>query len=149
MNANNYIDEYNTIEKALELFKNVGGIGKDNNIFVSFIDMQFISEGPRPDGYLINKTENGIWMFFLHDTGYAWTSQNINRLRIDKEQYIFFKNEEIKKVTIKNYNFIKKNIKKVCIELSDGYSFNLMIRLEEKDIPYHEKNFNQFISSYK
>ena len=145
----NYIDEYNTNEKALALFRNINCLGEYNNVFVSFIDMQVISEGPRPDGYLINQTEKGLGMYFLHDTGHAWTSQNINRLKIDKEQHIFISNEDIKKVFIKNYNFINKKVKKVCIELNGGYKFNLMIRLVEKDIPYHEENFAKFINNYK
>ena len=149
MNKVNYIDEYNTEEKALNLFRNVSGLGEYNNVFVSFNDMQVISEGRRPDGYLINQTEKGIGMFFLHDTGYAWTSQNINRLKLDKEQYISVAKEDIKKVIIKNYNFINKKVKKVCIELNGGYKFNLMIRLVEKDISYHEKNFAKFIDNYK
>lgn len=149
MTENKYIDEYNTIEKALALFNSVNGCGEYNNIFVSFIDMRVISEGPRPDGYLINQTEKGLGMFFLHDTGYAWTSQNINRLRIDKGQYIFISREDIKSITIKNYNFINSKVKKVRIVLIGGYVFDLMIRLVEKDIPYHEENFNKFINSYK
>lgn len=145
------MEEFNTIEKAKELFKSVDGLGKTNNIFVSYKDLQKNSgmvngmEYPY-EGLLINETEKGIGMFYLHQPGLVLT-QNINKMEVLKDKYFFIPKENIKKITIKKFALLNNKIKRISIETNDNRCHKIFAKIVEKNIPYQEENFMNFIKN--
>lgn len=145
------MEEFNTLEKVINLFKNVNGYGENNTIFVAYKDMQkssgMLSGMNYPyEGLLINQTENGIGMFYLQQSGLVLT-QNVEKMTLNKEQYTFIAKKDIKKITIKNYALLNSKIKRISIDVNDGRSFKLFAKLNEKNIPYQTENFANFINN--
>ena len=60
--------------------------------------------------------------------------------------YIDIKPEEIKKIKIKNEDFIYKRI---TIILNDGTKYIMNSAKEVKGVNYHQENLNKFIEIYK
>ena len=91
------MEEFNMLEKVINLFQSKGGYGSNNAIFIAYKDMRKNSglvggmEYPF-DGLLINQNENGIGMFFLKQPGLVLT-QNITKMNLDKESYLFIPKE--------------------------------------------------------
>lgn len=147
------MEEFDRIEKAIELFKGVGGYKNNNNIFVAYKDMQKSSgvvggmEYPF-EGLLINQTEDGIGMFYLKQPGLVLT-QNINKMILQKDKYVFISNNNIKNIVIKNYAIFNSKVKRITIDTNDGKSYKLFAKLNEKTIPYQNLNFTRFIESQK
>ena len=147
------MEEFNTIEKAIELFKTVNGYKNNNNIFVAYKDMQksngVVGGMEYPfEGLLINQTEDGIGMFYLKQPGLVLT-QNINKMILQKDKYIFISNDNIKNIVIKNYAILNSKVKRITIDTNDGKSYKLFAKLNEKTIPYQTINFTRFIESKK
>lgn len=147
------MEEFNTIEKAIELFKTVNGYKNNNNIFVAYKDMQksngVVGGMEYPfEGVLINQTEDGIGMFYLKQPGLVLT-QNINKMILQKDKYIFISNDNIKNIVIKNYAILNSKVKRITIDTNDGKSYKLFAKLNEKTIPYQTINFTRFIESKK
>ena len=147
------MEEFNTIEKAIELFKTVNGYKNNNNIFVAYKDMQknngVVGGMEYPfEGLLINQTEDGIGMFYLKQPGLVLT-QNINKMILQKDKYVFISNDNIKNIAIKNYAIFNSKIKRITIDTNDGKSYKLFAKLNEKTIPYQTINFTRFIESQK
>ncbi len=147
------MEEFNTIEKAIELFKTVNGYKNNNNIFVAYKDMQksngVVGGMEYPfEGVLINQTEDGIGMFYLKQPGLVLT-QNINKMILQKDKYIFISNDNIKNIVIKNYAILNSKVKRITIDTNDGKSYKLFAKLNEKTIPYQTINFTRFIESQK
>jgi len=147
------MEEFNTIEKAIELFKTVNGYKNNNNIFVAYKDVQksngVVGGMEYPfEGLLINQTEDGIGMFYLKQPGLVLT-QNINKMILQKDKYVFISNDNIKNIAIKNYAIFNSKIKRITIDTNDGKSYKLFAKLNEKTIPYQNLNFTRFIESQK
>ncbi len=142
------MEEFNTLEKVIALFKSVDGYGANNTIFVAYTDINRGGGGMNYpfDGLLINQTEKGIGMFFLQQSGMVLT-QNIAKMSLDKEHYIFIPKQDIKRITIKNYAILNPKIKRISIEVNDGRSYKLFAKLNEKNISYQTENFSRFINS--
>lgn len=145
------MEEFNTLEKVIALFKSVNGYGEDNTIFVAYKDMQkcggMVGGMNYPyDGLLINQTEKGIGMFFLQQSGMVLT-QSVTKMSLDKEHYVFIPKQDIKNITIKNYALLNSKVKRISIDVNDGRSYKLFARLNEKDISYQTENFTRFINS--
>lgn len=145
------MNEFNEIEKVKKLFNDKKCIGKENNYFIAYKDMQksngMVSGMEYPyDGLLINQTENGIGMFYLNQKGIVLT-QNISKMNLDKDSYIFISNDEIKDIKIKNFALLNSKVKRISINTQDK-SYKLFAKLEEKDIPYQKENFTKFLEKY-
>ena len=145
------MEEFNELEKVKELFNNVNGNGSENNYFVAYKDMQkssgMVSGMEYPyDGLLINMNENGIGFFYLKQSGLVLT-QNLAKMTLDKDSYTFISNDEIEKVTVKNFALLNSKVKRISIDTKDK-SYKLFAKLNEKDIPYQNSNFTKFIEKY-
>ena len=145
------MEEFNTLEKVIDLFKNENGYGEENTIFVAYKDLQksggmVNGMGYPYDGLLMNQTEKGIGMFFLQQSGMVLT-QSVAKMSLDKEHYVFIPKQDIKKITIKNYALFNSKVKRISIDVNDGRSYKLFARLNEKTIPYQEENLTKFINS--
>jgi len=145
------MEEFNMLEKVINLFQSKGGYGSNNAIFIAYKDMRKNSglvggmEYPF-DGLLINQNENGIGMFFLKQPGLVLT-QNITKMNLDKESYLFIPKENIKNIKIKNYALLNSKVKSIRIDVADGKSYKLFAKLNEKNIPYQMENFSKFINN--
>ena len=161
------MEEFNTIEKCLELFKSVNCIGEENCIFVTYKDATR-STGPTGmlggavgafaggmingmeypyDGLLINKTENGIGMFLLKQPGVVLTYK-LEKMEIQKDQFIFYKNEDIKNISVKKFALLNNKKKSIIITTNDNKKFILCADVNESRLPYHNDNFAKFIEKY-
>ena len=145
------MEEFNELEKVKELFDKVGCTGNQNNYFVAYKDMQkssgMVSGMEYPyEGLLINQTENGIGMFYLKQPGLVLT-QNLAKMKLDKDSYQFISNEDIVNVKIKNYALLNSKMKRISIDTKDK-SHKLFAKLNEKNIPYQTENFTKFIENY-
>ena len=145
------MEEFNELEKVKELFNQVKGNGKENSYFVAYKDMQkssgMVSGMEYPyDGLLINMNENGIGFFFLKQSGIVLT-QNLAKMTLAKDSYTFISNDDIKKVTIKNYALLNSKVKRISIDTEDK-SYKLFAKLNEKNITYQTENFTKFIEKY-
>lgn len=146
------MEEFNTIEKIRKLFKDVNCEGKENCYFIAYKDMTRNSgmvngmEYPY-DALLINRTENGLGVFYLQQDGIPW-KYNISKMHVDKNSYFFIKNEDIKSVIIKNWALLNSKTKRVALKLNNGKFHQLYVNLTEKLIPYQNENFAKFISIY-
>jgi hypothetical protein len=149
------MEEFNTIEKVEELFRNVNGLGENNSFFVARQDKQNVSgmvagmEYPY-DGLLINASEKGIAMFYLKAGALSGliTLANPAKMKLEKENYIFIPSDEIKGIKVKNFALLNSKTKRIEINTTDGKSHKLYARVEEKDFPYHAENFARFIEKY-
>ena len=145
------MEEIIELEKVKELFNSVNGNGSENNYFVAYKDMQkssgMVSGMEYPyDALLINMTEKGLGFFFLKQSGIVLT-QNLAKMTLDKDSYTFISNDDIKKVTVKNFALLNSKVKRISIDTNDK-SYKLFAKLNEKDIPYQTDNFTKFIEKY-
>ena len=150
------MNEFNTIEKVKELFKEIDALGKDNIFFVACQDKQKVSgavagmEYPY-DGLLINDSEKGITMFYLKASPLSglFTLSSPSKMTLDKENHIFIPSSDIKEIIIKKFALLNSKTKRIEINTIDGKSHKLYANLEEKDFPYHQENFANFITKYE
>lgn len=145
------MEEFNELEKVKVLFDSVNGNGNNNYYFIAYKDMQkssgMVSGMEYPyDGLLINMNENGIGFFYLKQAGLVLT-QNLAKMTLDKDSYTFISNDEIEKVTVKNFALLNSKVKRISIDTKDK-SYKLFAKLNEKDIPYQNSNFTKFIEKY-
>ncbi len=145
------MEEFNELEKVIKLFESVNGNGKENNYFVAYKDMQkssgMVSGMEYPyEGLLINQNEKGIGMFYLTQKGLV-LSQNINKMTLDKDSYVFIPNAEIKSISIKNFALLNSKVKRIIID-TNNKSHKLFAKLVEKNISYQEDGFTKFIEKY-
>ena len=161
------MEEINTIEKCLELFKSVKCVGKENLIFFAFKDTAKAT-GPSAmlggavgafaggmvngmeypyDGLLINKTENGIGMFVLKQPGVPLTYK-LEKMKLQKDQFIFYKNEDIDEIKVKKFALLNNKKKSITIKTSDKKKYMLYADVNEPKLPYHNDNFAIFIEQY-
>ncbi|MBQ3475626.1 MAG: hypothetical protein IJH20_05600 [Bacilli bacterium] len=144
------MEEFDTLEKVIELFKKSKYYYDENNIFIVYKDMQKSSglksgmEYPY-EGLIINETNKGLAMIPLKQGGIVLT-QSINKMEIDKERdIIFIPNEDITSITIKNFALLNSKTKRISIKTNDGKNYLLFGKINEKSIPYQQENFTKFI----
>lgn len=148
------MEEFNSIEKVTELFRSINGLGQDNAFFIACQDKQKVNgvvagmEYPY-DGLLINLTEQGIVAFYLKNPlGGLIGLSKAEKMKLDREHYIFIPASEIKNVTIKKFALFNSKVKRITIDTVDGKSHKLYARLEENAFPYHKDGFAKFINKY-
>ena len=86
------MEEFNTIEKVIELFKQRNYYGNENNIFVVYKDLQksngMVSGMEYPyEGLIINETEQYLAMIPLKQGGLVLT-QSVKKMQIDNKRDI-------------------------------------------------------------
>jgi len=90
-------------------------------------------------GYLLNKNENGICLIpIVVDT--------LNRNKIDIENYIFLKNEDIAQVIIKNEAI---GFKQIRIILKDRTKYIMKTPTKIHNVDYHKVNLDKFVEMNK
>ena len=146
------MNEFNDIEKVKKLFEKEKGNGKENIYFVAYKDMQkssgMVSGMEYPyEGLLLNINENGIGMFYLNQPGLVLT-QNIEKMNLDKDSYVFISNDKIDEIKIKNYALLNSKVKRIEIKTNNKMNYKLFAKINEKNIPYQEENFIKFIEKY-
>ena len=149
------MEEFNTIEKVQELFKNINAIGDSNLFFVACQDKQKVSgmvagmEYPY-DGLLINATDKGIAMFYLKAGALSglFTLSNPSKMTLDKDNHIFIPASDIKEIKVKKFALLNNKTKRIEINTVDGKSHKLYANVEEKDFPYHKEGFAAFMEKY-
>ena len=160
------MEEFNTIDKCLELFKSVNCIGEENLIFFAYKDAAKAA-GPATmfgaagglvggmvngmeypyDGLLINKTENGIGMFIVKQPGIPLTYK-LEKMELQKDQFIFYKNEDIKEIKVKKFALLNNKKKSIFITTNDKKKYVLCADVNEARLPYHNDNFSKFTQKY-
>lgn len=87
------------------------------------------------DALLINETEAGFGIIPIVYKGFALTA-NLSKMTAKPNRYFFIPKEVIADVTIKNYSFLSKSVKKFIIQFHDKTKVTVLLRVNEKDIPY-------------
>ena len=160
------MNEYNTLEKCLELFKSVNCIGKENLIFFAYKDTAkatkpsmlggavgafaggMVNGAEYPyDGLLINKTEKGIGMFMVKQPGIPFTYK-LEKMELQKDNFIYYDNKDIKDIKIKKFALLNNKKKSIFITTSDKKKYILCADIDEPRLPYHNDNFYKFIEEY-
>ena len=150
------MEEFNTIEKVKELFKNINALESDNIFFVACQDKQKVSgmaagmEYPY-DGLLISDSNKGITMFYLKAGALSGliTLSSPSKMTLDKDNHIFIPASDIKEIIIKKFALLNSKTKRIEINTVDGKSHKLYANIEEKDFPYQKDNFAKFIEKYQ
>lgn len=155
------MEDFNTIEKCLELFKSVKFTGKDNLIFFAYKDTAKASgravgafaggmvngmEYPY-DGLLINKTEDGIGMFIVKQPGVPLTYK-LDKMKLNKDQFISYKNDDIEEIKVKKFALLNNKKKSITIKTNDKKKYVLYADVNEARLPYHNDNFAKFVEKY-
>lgn len=168
------MQEFQTIERAFELFRNANYLGNQNCIFVAMKDYNHASnkmgvaagvggllgaaissqigkkdafQNMAYDGFLINKTESGIALIPLNVQGVMWKAKT-DKLFAYPNSCFFFRNDEIESIKIKNFALINSKIKSLKFKFTNGYTLYLMVCVKDKFVSYHERNFAEFMSYY-
>lgn len=143
------MEDLNKLENLEEYFKKVNCYGEYNYCFTtnSMINNMFgaigalisIKKNKNVMGYLLNKNDKGICLIPI-------IAETINKNKIDIDNYIFIKEEEIDKVTIKNEEI---GFKKIIILLKDKTKYVLKTPKKVIKREYHKVNLDKFIEFYK
>lgn len=149
------MEEFNTVEKVQKLFESVNGLGNENLFFVTCQDKQKVSgmaagmEYPY-DGLLINASEKGIAMFYLKASALSGliTLATPAKMILDKQNYVFIPNDNIKEIKAKNFALLNSKTKRIEIDTVDGKSHKLYAKIEEKEFPYQKENFTIFMEKF-
>ncbi|MCR5787794.1 MAG: hypothetical protein K6G37_01750, partial [Bacilli bacterium] len=93
------MDQYNTEEKALKLFKEQGLNAKENCIVALYKDLRkysgFVAGMEYPYfGLLLNFTEEGVGLFYLVNPKILF-KVNFEQAELKKDTYKFYKYEDI------------------------------------------------------
>ena len=158
------MNEFDTIEKCMELFRTIGCLGNENNIFVAYKDcskttgpssffggavggfVNGMEEGRNYpyDGLLINQTEYGIAMFMLKQPGIPLTYK-LEKMVVQKDKYIILPYQNITEILVKKPGLIGKNRRAIRISDVNGMTHNLFSNLDEPLLPYHKDGFARFL----
>ena len=146
------MNEFDTFEKSLMLFRTYGCIGNENNMFWGFKALNaasgVVGGMMHPyDGLLINQTENGIGIFMLKQPGIPWVYK-IQKMNILKDKYVFIPSSDIILVEIKNASPLNKKVKTVTIITKEGTNYIINVYVNDPNLPYHNEGFARFIEKY-
>ena len=173
------MDNYGTYQGAIEIFKKVDCIGAEENCIIGAIvdrtksaafkgavagKLVFGSVGFMVGNaigreidikankiydhahVLINITENGIGIMPLKG---SVLTIDPRRSKPDYNDYVYFQNQDIKKISIQKYMGLREQIKTVIITLADNHKLHFFIKMAERSLPYQEVNMNQFVQRYR
>lgn len=139
------MNDFNTLEKLEEYFKKVNCYGRENCCFVcsTIQSTQFgligtlisVIKNKKVMGYLLNKNESGICLIPI-------IAETMTRNKVDLDNYIFIKNDDIDKIVIKNEEIGFKRIK---ILLKDKNKYVLKAAKKIINADYHKENLDKFI----
>lgn len=146
------MEEFKTVEKLEEYFKKVNCYGKYNYCFTCQIEQSILPilfgavgalieniRNKKVMGYLFNKFDKGICLIpIVVDT--------LTKNKVDIDNYIFINTEDIEKVVVKNEDIVYKKIK-IILKNKTKYTMRTLKKI--KNIEYHEKNLNNFLSMCK
>lgn len=165
--------------EALEIFKQVGCVGKkDNWIFGGFIDksksstftssmigQQAFGATGYMAGYEIGRKRdisiskiNGYFalLFDFTENGVGIMPLDGNSLSLNPKKlepvyddYVFYNYQEISEISVKNFWGIRKGIKNVSIKLADNKKLFFFIHMVERILPYQEENMKKFVEKYQ
>ncbi len=167
--------DFKTLNGAVELFKQVDGLGNSNNIFITLknttregmkygvaggmaagIGVGILVTGNSEtifgnnfDAILINQTEKGLGLIPMHSKKIVLNNVKVENLEPDLEEYAFIPNDSINEINVKNFSFLNKKIQKIKIKVGDKNTIHLIARKQEKLLPYQEENFGKFMDQYK
>lgn len=144
--------EFNKLTELEEYFKSVNCYGKYNNCFTCQTDWSILpsmfglmglvivsiadKNNKGISGYLVNQFDRGICLIpVIYDTLY-------HENKIDIDNYIFIPTYDIKKISVKNEDFVYKRIK---IILNNKTKYSIKTINKTKNADFHEINLNKFI----
>lgn len=143
------MDDFKTLDKLEEYFKKVNCYGKENCCFTCSTRQNYMfgiigvlismKKNKNVMGYLLNKNENGICLIPI-------VAETMSKNKIDLDNYVFIKNEDIDQVIIKNEDIGFKQIK---IILKDKSKYILKASKKIINVDYHKINLDRFIEMYK
>jgi len=147
------MENYDTINKIEEYFKQINCYGTYNYCFITttmpssvFMGMFgaigaliSIKKNKKVMGYLLNKNDFGIVLIPL-------VVDTINKNKLDLENHIIIKNEDIEKLTIRSEEV---GFKRIRITLKDNTKYILKAANKIKNIDYQKTNLDKFIEIYK
>lgn len=157
------MEEFNTIEKVIELFNKVGCFGYNNCYIYVTTNYQTMKSGYNAgaeegmkaarenrgwEGYLINTTETGLGIIPLKNSKPLLFIKPEN-MSVHLEAYSFFNYNDIESIKVKKLNFFSTTAKDVRIRLKNGIEYKLIAKNKEKLIPYHADNFEKFVKKFK
>lgn len=147
------MENFNTLEKVQELFRNAGCRGKENCYFVTYKDEVRSKSGVIGGmeypyfGLLINQTEEGIGLFYLDFKKMLTLKSDISNMKIsEKDAYHFIPNADIKNIIVKK-NLFNSKVKSITIQTCDR-KHRLLAKVDEPLIPYHNESLMRFESWY-
>lgn len=146
-------DKYMILENVENLFKRIKRFGNEYNYcFGTFVPQSALpvalgavgglieaARKKKVSGYFLNKNEREICLIPL-------ISDDNKQLIIDLNGYIDIRPEAMKKIKIKNEDFIYKRI---TIVLNDGTKYIMNAAKKIKGADYHQENLQRFIDIYK
>ena len=150
------MNEFNTYEKCIELFRNARCLGNSNCIFLAYKDVAkttggglvggMVSGMEYPyDALLINVTEFGIGMLLIKFP-FALKIRPED-MKIQKDKLIYYPNENIINIKVDKVMFHKNN-RRITIKTKDNKKYILIAQLNEPNLPYHDNNLAMFIQRY-
>lgn len=147
-------EKYMVLENVENLFKRINRFGNEYNYCFGTFKTQsalpivlgavgglieVAKQKNNISGYFVNKNENEICLIPI-------ILDDHRVMQIDINGYIDIKPEEIKKIKIKNEDFIYKRI---TIILNDDTKYVMNSAKKIKGANYHQENLSKFIETYK
>lgn len=166
---NNFLAMISTEAGIYNLFRSVNGVGNYNCFFLAYKEVTVnttpyifggaiggaigalaagveAGEQNKYAAYLLNQTENGIAFIPLLAT--KSFSTDIKTLQPDMQSFSFIGQNYIESVVIKKYAPLNKKTKKINIKIQNGDTLKLYANINEKLLPYQEKNISMFMNKY-
>ena len=99
------------------------------------------------DALLINQNKSGIGIIPLWTKGVSLTS-NLAKMEAKIDNYFFIPSHSIKEIIIKNFNIFNRKVKRLKFIFNDESKIQVLVRMNEKLIPYQCKNFTIFMNRF-
>ena len=147
------MEEFDTLEKVINKFKQANPEITMTNFFIAYKDMPkngagFIGGIDYPyHALLIGFNDDYMACFYLTQGKMPMTI-NLKKMKISENSYKLIPKSLIDRITIKNHALINKKLKDVRIRFTNGRVHNLNVKLIEKEIPYHQNGFITFMNKY-
>lgn len=162
--------DFKVLEQAKALFAENNGIGAENCIFVANKDVnsQGLQGGLRGtmglfggaiasqiaskdalenlfyEALLINQTEKGLGFIPLWSQGVNFNG-DLGKMEAKPDNYFFIGYDTIASITVKDFSFLNRKLKKLRITFKNGQRLQVLVKLSEKKVPYHQQNFAKFM----
>ena len=149
------MEEFNTIEKAKELFRSVGDESEEKCIIFAYYDttketMQagIVGGAFAGAGAIGGVTNNGIGIIPLDNDGIMWSFSSA-KLKPNLSSYFFISFEQIQSIIVKDLNIFNKSIKRIKIVLINNQNLCLLSKVNLKQMPYQTENLAKFVEQYQ